>query len=70
MSYRWVMKYASVEIKVRHGIGGPKSQKETRKNGVALLATGEDELLLEPAEKIANLTNYSNTNFATILVEK
>ena len=29
-----------------------------------------DELLLKPSERVARLTNYSNTNFVTIMVEK
>ena len=70
MSYRWVMKYASSSLKIRPGLGGPKSQEITYKNEVACRATSEDQLLSEPTERIANSTNYSNTNFATILVEK
>lgn len=70
MSYRWVMKYASKDLKVRPGIGGPKIQGENWDTQVAYRATGEDRLLAEPAQRVANLACYSNTNFATILIEK
>lgn len=70
MSYRWVMKYAPDELKERPGLGGPRCQKETYENRVAWLATDKDELLLEPSERVATLRNYSNTNFATIVVER
>ena len=70
MSYRWVMKYASDLLKVRPGLGGPRSQKSAYENEVAWRATSKDRLLSEPSERIANFTIYSNTNFATILVEK
>ncbi|MGA3060800.1 MAG: ParB/RepB/Spo0J family partition protein [Candidatus Bathyarchaeia archaeon] len=70
MSYRWVMKYAPDELKLRPGLGGPKSQKDIYETEVAWLATGVDELLLKPSERVARLTNYSNTNFVTIMVEK
>ena len=70
MSYRWVMKYASDELKVRPGFGGPKSQKGTYLDKIASRTTIEDELLSAPSEMVAKLSSYSNTNFATILVEK
>ncbi|MGD0645672.1 MAG: hypothetical protein ABSA75_12275 [Candidatus Bathyarchaeia archaeon] len=70
MSYRWVMKYSSDVLKVRPGLGGPRSQKAVYENEVARRATDKDKLLSEPSERIANLTAYSNTNFATILIEK
>jgi hypothetical protein len=70
MSYRWIMKYASSDIKVRPGLGGPKTQKSIWSGTVAWRATGENEVLSEPSKRVATLTSYSNTNFATILVEK
>ena len=70
MSYRWVMNYASDELKVRPGFGGPKSQKSICEDKIAGHTTIEDELLSAPSERVAKLLSYSNTNFATILVEK
>jgi hypothetical protein len=70
MSYRWVMKYASDELKVRPGFGGPKSQKSIYQDKIADHAAVEDKLFSVPLEKVASLLSYSNTNFATILVEK
>lgn len=71
MSYRWVMKYASDGMKLRPGLGGPKS-KRNGFGGVARHATANviDILLSEPSERVANLTSYSNTSFVTILVER
>jgi hypothetical protein len=70
MSYRWIMKYASTELKQRPGLGGPKTQKERWENQVARRTTGDDQLLAKPSERVANLTSYSNTKFATILLDK
>lgn len=70
MSYRWIMKYASADLKQRPGMGGPRTQEEKWENQVARRATGDDQLLLKPSEKVASLTNYSNTKFATILLDK
>lgn len=68
MSYRWVMKYASNDLKVRPGVGGPIIQEN--KWEVAHHATSDDRLITEPSQRVANSTNYSNTKFATILVDK
>ena len=70
LSYRWVMKYIPNNLKLRPGLGGPRKIKMESENEVAHRATAADELFLEPHEKIASLVNYSNTNFATMLVEK
>jgi len=70
MSYRWVMKYASIDLKVRPGLGGHKIQEQQLGNGVARQATADEQLLSEPPERVANLTSYSNTKFATIIVDK
>lgn len=69
MSYRWVMKYTPQELKLRPGLGGPKSRRNIYESKVARCAT-EDQLLIEPPERVANLANYSNTNFTTLIVEK
>ncbi len=69
MSYRWVMKYAPNDLKMKPGIGGPRSQKRDSERNVAWRAT-EDALLSEPTQRVANLLSYSNTDFATILLEK
>jgi hypothetical protein len=69
MSYRWVMKYAPDELKARPGLGGPKSVKDVYESKVARLAT-DDQLFVEPSQRVANIASYSNTNFATIMVEK
>ena len=68
MSYRWVMKYIPNELKLRPGTGGPKNTKQTYE--VAQRATQEKKLLAEPSQRVAKLAMYSNTNFATIMVEK
>lgn len=70
MSYRWVMKYAPDELKARPGLGGPKSVKDVYESKVARLATADDQLFVEPLDRVAKIANYSNTNFATIMVEK
>jgi len=70
MSYRWVMKYASDELKVRPGFGGPKNQKSIYNDQNVGHRTIQDELLSTPTERIAKLSSYSNTNFATVLIEK
>ena len=70
MSYRWVMKYIPNELKLRPGLGGPKKANEVYENQVARHATNEEQLLVEPSERVAKLAMYSNTNFATIMVEK
>lgn len=76
MSYRWVMKYAPDELKVRPGLGGPKklenlyeSEEKFYFHEVASPAI-DDGLFLEPRERVASLVGYSNTNFATIILEK
>ncbi|MGP8123262.1 MAG: hypothetical protein ACLP8B_22395 [Xanthobacteraceae bacterium] len=70
MSYRWVMKYASDELKVRPGFGGPKNQKSIYDDKIVDLRPIQDELLSPVTERVAKISSYSNTNFATILVEK
>lgn len=70
MSYRWVMKYIPDGFKVRPGLGGPKKLEELDISRVARLTTDEYTLFLEPEKRVANLSNYSNTKFATIIVEK
>jgi hypothetical protein len=74
MSYRWVMKYIPDNLKMRPGLGGPKKLKNLYPSiytsKVAVLATEEYKLLGEPREKVANLASYSNTKFATIILDK
>jgi len=67
MSYRWVMKYAPEELKLRPGVGGPISHSKSR---VARRATDEHMLLAKTSEKVANISNYSNTSFTNITLEK
>ena len=67
MSYRWVMKYAPEELKLRPGIGGPTAHA---KSEVASHATEEYRLLEKSSIKIAGISSYSNTSFATITLEK
>lgn len=70
LSYRWVMKYASNELKLRPGLGGPRRGKQGPEFAVARRATPEDNLFLEHSERVVKLVSYSNTSFATMLVEK
>lgn len=70
MSYRWIMKYASTDLKQRPGLGGPKTRGERWENQVARRATDVDQLLAQPSERVADLISYSNTKFATILLDK
>jgi hypothetical protein len=75
MSYRWVMKYAPNSLKVRPGLGGPKKLENIYKvdekfylSKVEDYAT--DILLLEPGERVATISTYSNTNFANLIIEQ
>lgn len=70
MTYRWVMKYLPSTLKIRPGIGGPKRNAHTCKAKDDPFADEDYRLLSEPQKKIARVTNYSNTEFATILLDK
>jgi len=70
MTYRWVMKYLPNNLKMRPGIGGPKGTANICRGKVEALAGEHYRLLIEPQEKIATVTNYSNTEFATILLDR
>jgi len=72
LTYRWVMKYIPSDFKMRPGLGGPKTRPKLCGNKRALLTTEEEkqELLHEPPEKVASITNYSNTEFATIILNR
>lgn len=70
LSYRWVMKYIPDQLKLRPGLGGRRSRKKELGYEVARRATAEESLFLEPRERVVRLASYSNTNFATMLVEK
>jgi hypothetical protein len=78
MSYRWVMTYLPDKYKARPGLGGPskaiqfdKRQEKTQKSKVARYATLKDELsFANPQQKILTITNYANTKFVNIVLEK
>jgi hypothetical protein len=74
MSYRWVMKYIPNEFKARAGLGGPKKFQGPNEttlffNNVSYPAN-EFELFSRSRAQIVQLSYYSNTNFATVLLEK
>jgi hypothetical protein len=70
MTYRWVMKYLPSNLKMRPGVGGPRRTASSYKTKIEGLADKDYRLLIEPREKIASVTNYSNTKFATILLDR
>jgi len=75
MSYRWVMKYAPNNLKIRPGLGGPKKLDDIYKNDEKFYISqvdgrATDTLLLEPEERVATVSNYSNTKFANLMIEQ
>lgn len=70
MTYRWVMKYLPDYLKMRPGLGGPKKLKYGKIVKDAALIADKYELLKKSQKKVVNIVNYSNTNFATIILDK
>lgn len=70
MTYRWVMKYLPDNLKMRPGLGGPRRTASFGKTKVEGFVGEYYRLLNEPHEKIASVTSYSNTEFATVLLDR
>ena len=70
MTYRWVMKYLPDYLKMRPGLGGPKKLKCGKIGKDAASITEKYGLLRKSQKKVVNIVNYSNTNFATIILDK
>ena len=63
MSYRWVMKYASDLLKVRPGLGGPRSQKSAYENEVAWRATRQGQIAFGAFRKNSKFYNLFKHKF-------